>query len=290
MTFPPSRLGFFAATALTLSACGWRSDGLARLDQQGPPPAAPAGAEVVNHGPIDLGTPQCRGLGGDWALMLVEPGTISPLGEPWKITVTDLFLAKSEAGAIAVELTFCDQVTRIVTSGGQTDLGRSKVPDALRAALASTKVVLPLPGDGTFQATDQVWLWGLRGLANPATDALPTKDDFATDPRLWDQDGDGNPGVTMNILAPAGDRYMVRRARWNFAQARLTLDNAWLTGTLTATIEENALGASTSVLLTSAPITPKAEGALYQLRCVGSTYTCPSLAQDYVELFKDAPR
>ena len=289
LAFSPARLLLAAMAALALTACGWKSDGLARLDELGPPAAA-AGPDTGSHGPIDLGSPQCRGLGGNWALMLVEPGTIAPLGEPWKLTVTDLFLARTEAGARAVELTFCDQVTRIVTSGGATDLGRSKVPDALRAALAKAPVVVALPGDGTFQATDQVWLWGLRDLPNPVTDALPTKDDFASDPHLWDQDGDGNPGVTMNILAPAGDRYMVRRARWTFAPAHLTLDNAWLTGTLTASIEENALGASTALLLTSAPITPKADGAVYQFRCVGSTYTCPALAQDYAELFKDAPR
>ena len=147
MTFSPSWLVLWVAVALSLPACGWKSDGLARLDQQGPPPAPAAGADPINHGPIDLGTPQCRGLGGDWAVRLVEPGTISPLGEPWKITVTDLFLARIEADGLAAELTFCDQVTRIVTSGGQTDLGRSKVPDTLRAALAKKPLVLALPGD-----------------------------------------------------------------------------------------------------------------------------------------------
>lgn len=290
MTFSPSRQALFAAFALTLTGCGWKSDGLARLDQLGPPPSPAAPSDTGSHGPIDLGAPACRGLAGNWAVMLVEPGTISPVGEPWKLTVTNLFLARTEVGAASTQLTFCDQVTRIVTSGGQTDLGRSKVPEALRAALAKAPLVLPLPGDGTFAATDQVWLWGLTGLAHALTDPLPTQADFAADARVWDQDGDGNPGVTLNILAPAGDRYMVRRARWSFAPARLTLDNAWLTGALTASIEESALGASTPVLLTPAPITPRADGALYAFRCVGATYTCPALAQDYAGLFQDAPR
>ncbi len=34
----------------------------------------------------------------------------------------------------------------------------------------------------------------------------------------------------------------------------------------------------------------KPTGSVYQLRCVGQTYTCPALANDYLTLFKDAPK
>jgi hypothetical protein len=37
-------------------------------------------------------------------------------------------------------------------------------------------------------------------------------------------------------------------------------------------------------------MTPKPQGTVYQLRCVGETYRCSDLARDQVELFKKAPK
>lgn len=275
------------AILLASSGCGWKSDGLERLEALYPTkvpvvPDAGTGAE------IDVGDPQCSGFDGRWAVRLVQKGTISPVGEAWGMGVTDLFLAESADQAFT--LRFCDQQVAITTSGGATDLGRSKVPEALQAALARSPVTLALPGDGTFVAKDLVWLWGLKGLASPLTDALPNKDNHVGDARVWDQDEDGKPGTTLKILAPAGDRSMVRRAVWAFAPGKLTFDNQWITGALTSSITENGLDATNPLLLTVAPITPKTEGTVYQLRCVGSTYTCAALSVDHPQLFKDAPR
>ena len=83
---------------------------------------------------------------------------------------------------------------------------------------------------------------------------------------------------------------MVRRAVWSFAPGKLTFDNQWITGSLSSAITERGLDATNSALLTAAPITPTAEGTVYQLRCVGSTYSCASLSADHALLFKDAPR
>ncbi len=271
--------------ALALAGCGWKADGLARLEELYPTPKEPdAGAA----GPIDIGTPQCSGFEGTWAVRLVQSGGIEPLGPPpWKMTLTDLFLAETSGRTVA--LTFCDQQVAIVANGQPTSLGKAQVPSGLRAALAAAPVRLSLPAGGAFEASDVVWLWGLRDVADPLTYALPTKDTWQADPHVFDQDGDGQPGVTMTILSPQGDRYMVRRAVWSFAPGRLTFDNQWITGALTSTVNEAALGATSALLLTPAPITMKAEGTVYQLRCVGRTYTCASLAVDHPELFRAAP-
>lgn len=271
---------------VALGGCGWKSDGLERLEELYPtrvPAVVDAGS-----GPIEIGAPKCSGFDGRWAVRLVQQGSIAPLGEPWGMGVTDLFLADSSGQSFSLQ--FCDQQVVITTSGGATDLGRSKVPAALQAALARNPVTLALPGDGTFSANGLVWLWGLRGLANPLTELLPNKDDYLGDTRVWDQDEDGKPGVTLGILAPAGDRYMVRRAVWSFAPGKLTFDNQWIAGALTAAITEGGLDATNALLLTPAPITPKAAGSVYQLRCVGATYTCAALSVDHPQLFKDAPR
>ena len=272
--------------ALALGGCDWKSDGLTRLEELYPTRVlTPIDAGAT--GPIDLGVPKCSGFAGTWAVRLVQNGTISPLGEAWKIAVTDLFLSDSDGQEF--DLRFCDEGTTIVTSGGETNLGKAKVPDALKLVLGRSLIRIPVPPGATFNASDVIWTWGVKGLTDPLNEALPTRDDL-TDARIWDQDDDGKVGVTLNVLAPMGDRYMARRAVWAFAPGRLTFDNLWVTGALSSAITENALGATNSLLLTPAPITAKPEGTRYELRCVGETYSCASLSKDAVQLFKDAPR
>lgn len=274
------------ASALLASSCGWKSDGLERLEELYPTP------QPVDAGtnPIDLGTPMCSGLDGTWAVRLVQDASISPLGTPWKMTLIDLFLAQKSSAGTEMELRFCNQDVTIIASGQPSNLGRTEVPAALKSALYDAPFRVPLPGDGTFHANDLAWLWGLEGLANPLTDPLPTKDNYMGDPHVVDQDGDSQPGVTMHILSPAGDRSMVRRAALSFAQGNLSLNNLWLTGVLTSRIDESALTATSPLLLTPAPITVNAAGTVYQFRCVGQTYTCASLEKDHAAVFKDAPK
>lgn len=283
----PLRTLALSVTVAALASCGWKSDGLARLEELYPTPAPNDGGTT---GPVDIGTPMCSGYGGTWAVRLVQNATISPLGEPWKMTLIDLFLAEKNQAGDAMELRFCNQDVSIIASGQATDLGRTQVPDALKAALFQAPLRVPLPTDGTFQASDLVWLWGLKNLAAPATEALPTKDNYLGDARVFDQDGDTQAGVTMKILSPPGGRYMVRRAVLSLAPGQLTLDNQWITGVLTSRIDESALGASNALLLTPAPITVKTEGTLYQFRCVGQTYECASLTRDHAAVFRDAPK
>ena len=263
---------------LLLAGCGWKSDGLERLELLYPTvvPTIPDAGPTTD---VDLGTPDCSGFDGRWAVRLVQKGTIAPLGPPpWSMTVTDLFLAESTNQAFT--LRFCDQQVAIDTGSGQTDLGRSEVPGPLRDALARAPLTVTFPSDA-------VWLWGIRNLANPKTDALPTKDNFTGDARVWDEDGDGKPGVSLKILAPAGEASMVRRAAWSFAAPKLTFDNQWITGALSSQISESRLEATNALLLTVAPITPKS--AVYQLRCVGPTFGCASLAAEHPRVFQAAP-
>jgi hypothetical protein len=267
------------------ASCGWKSDGLERLEELYPTPV-PVDA---GSGPVDIGTPMCSGYGGNWAVRLVQNSTIAPLGQPWKMTLIDLFLAQKSSAGTAMELRFCNQDVSIIASGQSTNLGKTEVPAALKNALYQAPLAVPLPSDGTFHAEDLPWLWGLQNLANPLTDPLPTKDNYMGDPRVVDQDADTQPGVTMHILSPQGDRYMVRRAVFTFANGTLSLDNQWLTGALTSRIDESALGATNNLLLTPAPITVLEEGTEYEFRCVGATYTCESLARDHAEVFKNAP-
>jgi hypothetical protein len=275
--------GPLVAAVLFLAGCGWKTDGLTRLEELYPTPTSDAGAQ----GTVDIGTPDCQGLLGNWAVQLTQVGTISPVGEPWTLTIKDLFLANSNSAGTEQDLTFCNEIVAVVTPTGPTPFGQTEVPAALQTALAAVPVPVPLPSGGAFQASNVVWLWGVRNLTNPATDPLPTS---ATDPRVWDQDGDGNPGVTLTILDPAGNQYLIRRAVWNFAEGDLTLDNAWLTGSLAFTVEEVVLGATNSLLDSDPPETPNDADSSYVWRCVGPTFTCGSLSQNYTAVFQSAPK
>ncbi|NOZ01754.1 MAG: hypothetical protein GXP54_07680, partial [Deltaproteobacteria bacterium] len=125
---------------------------------------------------------------------------------------------------------------------------------------------------------------------DPETDPVP---DTPDSPLVWDQDGDGNPGVTIRVLAPfEGVRYMARRAIWDLDAGTLSQDGQWITGALQFQIEEKGLGADPNVLNAVAPITPAAPPdaeTFYQLRRVHQEWSCADLIAQYPAMFEDAP-
>ena len=256
----PALLFICIAAAALPAACGWKADGVARLDELAPlPDAGDAGSALPDASFGDVGG---TGLPGRWAVHLTEPGNVAPQGlEPWAITINDYFIAEIDEAATSARLTFCDQ---IVESTGP--MGLSTTPDMLIAALAASDVVIPLPGDGTFTSSDVAWVWGVKDLADTAHGSLVD--------HAYDQDADGNPGVTVDVTNPDGRRYLVRRSVWQFEEGTLDADSRFLTGKLAFTVEETALGATSDLLMTVAPIEPIVRGSKYELNRVGTEYTC----------------
>lgn len=116
------------------------------------------------------------------------------------------------------------------------------------------------------------------------TDALPTE---PTDPRVFDQDGDGNPGVTASISGIAsGDVYVVQWAR------------AWHEGTLGTSgpilgvnhadgSSQQTIGASTSLLdmdIPSRPDTNRADDTIRMIPLSGD-YDCDRLVAESATIF-----
>jgi len=233
----------------------------------------------------DIGT--AEGLAGWWVMRIEEHGTMI-LGE---IDLTDLFLVRIPADGGKAELTFCEQLVDMPQAGG---LGATQMPDALRTALREVKLELTLDAEAlSLQAQKLAWTWGIQGMKDPFGDPIPTKPDA---PLVWDQDEDGNPGVTMHVLAPEGDRYMVRREVLDFAAGTLAEDGLWLAGKLEFDIDEVAVGYKGSeTLMKVAPITPEEGGNVYHLRRVGSNpdaespYDCQKLLAEYLGIFQEAP-
>lgn len=242
------------------ASCGWKADGVARLDEIAPlADAGDAGSALPDASFGDAGG---TGLPGHWAVHFTEPGNVAPQGlEPWAITINDYFIAEIDEAATSARLTFCDQIVL-----SESTMGLSTTPELLKTALAAEAVVIPLPGNGTFSSADVAWTWGVKNLADPVHGPLVD--------HAYDQDGDGNPGVTVDVKNPDGQRYMVRRSVWQFEEGTLAADSKYLKGRLAFTVEESALGATSDLLLTVAPITPITRGSIYEFNRVEASYTC----------------
>ncbi|MFH1532066.1 MAG: hypothetical protein ABIK09_15180 [Pseudomonadota bacterium] len=278
------------ALAILVAGCDWGVDGMDRLEAQY---GSGDGADAVDALPedvaaVDLGEVAGEGVGGTWLMRMMLTGGMKVFADPSALELTNLFLVTvPEEGGVAT-LTFCDQLTTVDLPGG---MGETQLPEASREAIGAVAVNLELDGDGVPVAQEIAWTWGLKDMEDPFTDALPEGPD---DPRVWDQDDDGNPGLTIHVLAPEGDRYMVRRAVWSIEAGALSGDGLWLSGSLTFTVHEGAVGATSAALKTVAPILPSDEGNVWQLRKVAgvgedSGWDCARLKDEHAGVFKDAP-
>lgn len=130
---------------------------------------------------------------------------------------------------------------------------------------------------------------GIR-LDDPANESLPTDPD---DPRVVDDDGDGKPGITVNIRVSdelSGELYLARREI--FAYEVLLVEPDLMTGTVADESEQLVLGASDPIFassdanwvqhpdLTKSPIV---------LKRVDDDWGCDRLAAERDRLFPPTP-
>lgn len=297
------RRGLIGAFALvSLVGCNWGLNGLDRLDQLYPPVDAGSGGfqstgsscsgsadgGMADAGPLDLTDVTGSGYVGNFAVRLLQQGTILPVGPPaWDITIDDLFLAESDGQTMSMY--FCGEQVTLSDMGTPTTLGATQVPCALQTVLGkqSAAVTFPLPNAG-FSASNVVWPWGLQNVTDWTTYTLPTS---ADDPHVFDQDMDGNPGVTLDLLAPQNALYITRLAIWQFGSGTLSEDAAqtWLTGPLQFTAAEGELGGDPSPPPAISPTIPNATGSVYQMRRVGSSFTCAALVQYEDQIYQGVP-
>lgn len=92
----------------------------------------------------------------------------------------------------------------------------TEIPDAMAEAIPEREYLGVLEGGGVgaaYLSQESVEMWGLA-LADPWGDPLP---DSADDPRVWDMDGDGKPGVTLPVGPGLCEVWVVQRSfsRWS---------------------------------------------------------------------------
>jgi hypothetical protein len=276
------------ASLLLLGGCNWKADGPERLQRlypqddlvSKPPPLDVPPALDLPDTPYEPGQDiQLNKLWGYYVVEMKLPATMEffPGNPPYALSLTNLFVASwSDDG---LEWEYCTQRAKIDAGG----LGDTEMLPATDAAIGAAMITLDTQeGIGI---TDQkiAWTWGLQNMADPLTDPLPTEPD---DPRVWDQDEDGHPGVTIKVLQPPGYRYMVRRAVWTIKPATITPGASRIEGTLDFTIDEGAVGHDgPNSLATIIPIVPDADGGTYTLVRTTEYYSCQQLLAEYPGIF-----
>lgn len=230
--------------------------------------------------------------------------TVDPLAEP---------LAGRYAHYDVVAYESADMKTLII-SYGFTDLDvvdgeltatesfchaehRSDQPIRTTMSDAATSAIKPVPtpvelstvdGRTRLQRPETPTGIGIE-LADPANDPLPTDPD---DPRIVDDDGDGNPGVTAHIEVSddlQGDLFIARREI--FAYDVVAQDDGSLTGTVSDHSEQLIVGASNPMFITREPWVQVADRSKSPiiLKPVGRDWDCERLMAESPGLFPPPP-
>jgi len=150
-------------------------------------------------------------------------------------------------------------------------------PEKFIAALAKPSYPIELAKDAqgwNYRADLGVERIGYR--ANGAGDKLPSKID---DPAVFDWDGDGHPGATLQLsipLLPTGELYVVQRG-----QSVLTghiVEPGKIAGTIEVRhFEQKVLGARPGFLAKSPEIKPNPQASRFTLSAVPADTTCEAL-------------
>ena len=143
-------------------------------------------------------------------------------------------------------------------------------PDVFVDSLVSGERIayLDSPEGSSAISFVQDWYTEVRGavLADPARDPLPTMPD---DPRVFDQDADGHPGMTVSIDLLGlihGDVYVVQRVRYRLIGS-VEQGGRAISGLIEWEDEQVVLGASSPLLTAGASGTPvKGESWFHMIR------------------------
>ncbi|CAB4987864.1 unannotated protein [freshwater metagenome] len=125
--------------------------------------------------------------------------------------------------------------------------------------------------------------------ADPANDALPTD---PNDPRTVDDDGDGNPGITVHVKVTEelqGDIYIARREIFQYEVTQQK--NLSLIGTVTDNSEQLIIGASNQMFITRAEWiqVPDLNKSPIVLLPVEQSWDCAKLMEQSPQIFPAVP-
>lgn len=202
-------------------------------------------------------------LGGTWAQEFVTASTsrVPVVGEVDSVARTFLLVEIAQEGrALRISSRVCAM---------EMDTGsvvRTEIPRAfVRALPARTNRARLLERDGSWSIRD----WSTfevigADLPDPQNTPLPRR---AGDPYIVDQDGDGHPGMTVNIRGMvSGEIYVVQRG-WSELDAT-TVNADRIDGAVRWSMEQRVLGASRWMLDSEPPTWPSTNPAASYFRTV----------------------
>ncbi len=169
------------------------------------------------------------------------------------------------------------------TGTGVLDASTLQIPDVVMTTTHLDPVTFSASGSGTSQSWSTTELHGPIGWrwSSPG-DPIPTS---ASDPRVFDQDSDGQPGVTMNVLwqGTTTPVAFVQTERDTFSGT--VASNGDLVGTTVDATEQNVVSNGLAgAPITSADDSNTADNKVRLVR-VPSALTCAQLMMQATALF-----
>jgi hypothetical protein len=222
-------------------------------------------------------------VSGKWAYLEVQSLLVQAPGyaEPFSnLVISLLLLDQTQAGTdVAGQGSFCDRYTFCPTAP-------TSLPDALVGALPDISYQGVYGADGSF-GFGPVYLVLGATLADPTdSSSLPTTKD---DPRVFDQDNDGNPGITVVLVRPvAGKIYSVQWIRMKPQGSSIASDR--IQGLLDFATKENVLQSDPALIQQLSPTTSVDSDAChstFQMLRVAADMDCGTLKDQELTLFPD---
>ena len=224
-------------------------------------------------------------LAGRWVMLQVYP-QIAVLPLAGEVNQSSYVIQQVEIEQHGGMLTMLDSYCFTYVDSG-TPLVSTEIPAAFMAALRPTpRIATVMEQDDEILFAQEPYI-EIRGavLENPETDELPEGPD---DPRVVDQDGDGNPGMTVSAKIfgiNAGETYVVQRVRYVLTGTVISLDR--IEGTIEWSDEQSILDVSNPILRAGASSSPDPDPAKHVFVMIRAQegWTCEWLAAHWRELF-----
>lgn len=231
-------------------------------------------------------TPQPGELTGKWAQLVV---TSSLADVPFEGTVTT-----TTSSMLLIDVTHTGDQLQLRTSTCAVNMNSTSnsvetiIPPAFVTGLPETtrSGSTTLDASGNLQVSLPYFteVFGAR-LTDIENEALPTS---SSDPRVYDQDNDGNPGMTVSISGIiSGDIYIVQRGR-NSLTSSVSADKSRWDGLVQWDNEQVTLGASNSILTSVSPeatVDPNANNSFFRTTRVNAAMDCATVVSTAEQLF-----
>lgn len=187
--------------------------------------------------------------------------------ETWSVSLVDLTVKEDPSGAqLQGRGRLCDIEMRSSSS-----LVRTELPAALKRLLADVDLEARLirhPGGLRLRQAPRWLVLGAK-LRDPEHDRLP---ESAADPRVFDHDGDGSPGVTVRVRGiVSGEVQVVQRGASALHGER---DPNGFHGAIHFRTEDVVIGATKAALRTRTKTHPDPSRSTFVLRKVRSEMEC----------------